>query len=128
VYININKLLKNDKLKPEHKVKKKLEKKIRKTDDVIDFIHKFHELTVRYNWKWRGMEITIDWIIEHLVNDTYRIIKAEVDYRNNSEDKKFKEDNWVISCIGSGRLLTRPTEFDTDKDNIWIDIEYCTTL
>ena len=71
-------------------------------------------------------EITKETVIDHLVNDTYRIVKSEIDFY--CDYNHWKEDGWVISFIGSGRLYVQPVEFEISGNKIWLEFLYTTSL
>jgi hypothetical protein len=128
MYINIEKLLKKDgTLKNEYKVKTLLRKEITNPEyGDMDFIQLFHRLATENHWTWQGNKITEEDVIDHLLNDSYRIIKAEVEFKNDHGN--WKADGWVLPSINSGRLLTRPVEFDTKRTQAWIEIDFHTSL
>jgi len=118
---------KNGKLKNEYKVKNAIRSNIRDYEyGAMGFVEKFYDLAVQYKWTWFQTDINIETITEHLVNDVYRIIEKEVDYY--TEHKKFRTENWGITFISSGRLTTRPVDFEETKKHIWLEVEFSTTL
>ena len=79
--LNLKKCMKNGEIKSEKKIKKYIKKCI-KNDEVgeMDFVNTFVKIANKKRWKWYKNEINKETVIQHLINDTYRIVKSEIDY------------------------------------------------
>jgi len=125
--VNLKKFMKKSGPKSEEKIKKRLRKCIlHPLYGNREFIDIFYSLTKAYDWEWIGEVITKEMITERLIDYSYRIIKAELDYfyTNNT----WRSENWVIPGISSGRLSVRPVDFEISGPRIWLELEFCTTL
>jgi len=125
--LNLKKIIKNDRLKSEKKVKKYIRKTITDPDfGSMNFVKDFVEIANLKEWKWVNNEINVINVLDILIDYVYRIVKAEVKYYE--EHKKWYTEGWLISGIGSGRLSVRPVDFEAHRHQIWLEIEFSTTL
>jgi len=126
ILLDLKKVMKKSKLKKEHKVKDYIRKTIQKNElNEMRFIQDFVEIAELKRWYWFRGPINVETVTEHLVNDVYRIVKVETDYYFNN--KKWS-DRWIITFIGSGRLVVAPAEFEDTKEHIWFELSFLTTL
>ena len=127
--VNLKKFMNKNgtEVKSEKKIKKRLRKYILHPEyGSTKFIDTFYKLSQEYNWRWAGEVITKEMIIDHLINYSYRIINAEIEYYFNNNT--WKSENWVIPGISSGRISVRPVDFEVSGKRIWLELEFCTTL
>ncbi len=125
--LNLKKLQKKDGTpKKENKIKKYIKRQITSFYGEMDFIETFVEISILKKWTWATGPITVDTVIDNLVDYTYKIVKSELDYF--SKYNKWYKDAWLVAGVGSGRLMVRPVDFEETRHRVWLDVEFSTTL
>ena len=92
----------------------------------LEFIDTFMELAQEKRWTWRGHSIARNELVTEMTDRVLRIITAEIDYY--VEYGGFKTENWVISYISTGRVISMPANFDFSDGEAWIDIDFSCSL
>jgi len=131
--IDITTLLKKNKLRgSKTKFKNPLKVDAIITDELLsrygdlEFIDTFMELAQEKRWTWRGHSIARNELVTEMTDRVLRIFTAEIDYY--IKHGGFKAENWAITYISTGRVISMPTNFDYDGDEIWIDIDFSCSL
>jgi hypothetical protein len=126
--LNLKKFItKEGDIKSPKKIKKKIRKAItNKKHGKMDFVETFVGLAELKGWVWAHQDITVESVIELMTNYAYKIVEAELKYfiRYNS----WKQGEFCLPAIGTGRIMVRPVDFEATNHQVWLEIEFCTTL